>query len=58
MCSRISRSPAAPGLRDRLARSGNEKLQRVFSLETAGYVCRDLDARIEANQTARLEISK
>ena len=29
--------------------SGDEKLQRVFSLETAGYVCRDLEARIEAN---------
>jgi len=29
--------------------TGDEKLQRVFSLETAGYVCRDLDARIEAN---------
>jgi hypothetical protein len=29
--------------------SGDEKLQRRFSLETAGYVCRDLDARIEAN---------
>jgi hypothetical protein len=29
--------------------SGDERLQRVFSLETAGYVCRDLDARIEAN---------
>jgi len=29
--------------------SGDERLQRRFSLETAGYVCRDLDARIEAN---------
>jgi hypothetical protein len=28
--------------------SGNERLERLFSLETAGYVCRDLDARIEA----------
>lgn len=26
--------------------SGAERLQRLFSLETAGYVCRDLEARI------------
>ncbi len=29
--------------------SGDETLQRLFSLETAGYVCRDLEARVEAN---------
>jgi len=27
--------------------SGNKHLQRLFSLETAGYTCRDLEARIE-----------
>jgi len=29
--------------------SGDERLERRFSLETAGYVCRDLEARVEAN---------
>jgi hypothetical protein len=28
--------------------SGTKRLQRRFSLETAGYVCRDLEARINA----------
>jgi len=28
--------------------SGTEHLQRLFSLETAGYVCRDLEARMAA----------
>ncbi len=30
--------------------SGSKKLQRLFSLETAGYDCRDYAARVEANQ--------
>jgi len=29
--------------------SGTQNLQRLFSLETAGYVCRDLEARILEN---------
>lgn len=29
--------------------SGDKRLQRIFSLETAGYVCRDLEARIESD---------
>ena len=28
--------------------TGSARLQRLFSLETAGYTCRDLEARIEA----------
>jgi hypothetical protein len=28
--------------------SGTEHMQRLFSLETAGYVCRDLEARMAA----------
>ena len=33
--------------------SGTKRLQRLFSLETAGYVCRDLEARMDvANSTA------
>jgi hypothetical protein len=29
--------------------SGSARMQRLFSLETAGYDCRDYDARVEAN---------
>jgi hypothetical protein len=28
--------------------TGTQNLHRLFSLETAGYTCRDLEARIEA----------
>jgi len=28
--------------------TGSQHLNRLFSLETAGYVCRDLEARMEA----------
>lgn len=30
--------------------TGTERLQRLISLETAGYDCRDYDARVEANR--------
>jgi hypothetical protein len=30
--------------------TGSKRLQRLFSLETAGYDCRDYAARVEANQ--------
>ena len=30
--------------------AGSKRLQRLYSLETAGYVCRDLDARMLTNQ--------
>jgi hypothetical protein len=29
--------------------TGSRRMQRLFSLETAGYDCRDYDARVEAN---------
>ena len=31
--------------------SGTKRLQRLFSLETAGYVCRDLEARMDAESS-------
>lgn len=30
--------------------TGSKRLQRLFSLETAGYDCRDYDARVQANK--------
>ena len=29
--------------------SGSKRMQRLFSLEIAGFDCRDYDARVEAN---------